>query len=240
MLFDVVYVSFASRSRRSRVPLMAAEIIVTGRAEVQVSPDVARVRIDIYGEGETREIAYADAAALSAAVDELLEARRDFLGSVTGTAVVVQPKTRWRKGESVRTGWRAARATTVEVQAFDELGGLLAEFAQVGASVAGPRWDVDADNAAYSQARAAAAADARARAAAYADGLGLTVGSVVWVSEPGLRRGGDGWSGELVAQSTRAGGHLDELQEPIIAVAPAELTVSAAVEVAFEFEVRAT
>jgi uncharacterized protein YggE len=219
---------------------MAAEIIVTGRAEVRVSPDVARVRMDIYAEGESREIAYAAAAALSTAVDEVLEARQDLLGSVTGTAMVVQPKTRWRKGESVRTGCRAARATTVEVQALDELGGLLAEFAQAGASVAGPWWDVDADNPAYSQARVAAAADARARAAAYAEGLALTVGSVVWVSEPGLRRGGDGWSGELVEQTARAGGHPDELQEATIAVAPAELTVSATVEVAFEFDVPAT
>jgi uncharacterized protein YggE len=155
----------------------------------------------------------------------------------------VQPKTRWRKGESVRTGWRAARATTVEVQALDDLGELLAELVGAGASVSGPWWDVDADNAAYSQARAAAAADARARAAAYAEGLGLTVGSVAWVSEPGLRRGsarGDAWSGERVALTAQSAGQLEEEQEAHIAVAPAELTVSAAVEVAFEFHVPAT
>lgn len=185
---------------------MVPEIIVKGTAELRVMPDFARVRIDVDGDGETREAAYAAAARPAGAVDTVLDACSDLLGGVTGAALVVQPKTRWRKGESVRTGWRAARSTTVEVIALGELGGLLGRLAAAEAAVAGPWWEIAPDNAAFAQVRTAAARDARGRAEAYATGLGLVVGEVAWSAEPGLRRGrvDEGWSegrGELMALS---------------------------------------
>ncbi len=68
----------------------------------------------------------------------------------------------------------------------------MAGVAEAGAEVTGPRWSLVPDNPAHEAARRAAASDARRRAEAYADALGLTLGPVAWVAEPGLRRPGPG------------------------------------------------
>lgn len=160
-------------------------------------PDVARVRVDVDGDGASQESAYAAAARPAAAVDAVPESCSHLLGSVIGAGLLLEPKTRWRHGESVRTGRRAARSTTVEVTVLEELGGLLSRLAGADASVAGPWWGIAPDNAAYAQVRTAAVRDARERAQACASGLGLAVGAVAWVAEPGLRPGAvhdDAWS----------------------------------------------
>ncbi|MGH9292695.1 MAG: SIMPL domain-containing protein, partial [Acidimicrobiales bacterium] len=84
------------------------------------------------------------------------------------------------------------------------------------------------------RARREAAADARRRAAEYATALGLELGPVAWIAEPGLRAGGGaphrvGWS--AVANFARAS--AAETDEPV-EIAPGEITVTAAVEVGFE------
>lgn len=49
-------------------------------------------------------------------------------------------------------------------------------------------WQLDPDNPVYTEARRLAAEDARRRADAYASALGLGIGAVEWLAEPGLRR----------------------------------------------------
>jgi len=178
---------------------MSTEIVVQGVAEVRVMPDHASVRVDVDGEGSSQEAAYEAARALADAVDAVLQARATALGRVVTAALVVQPKSRWRKGESVRTGWRASRTTMVEITALEEVGARLAALAQAGAALSGPWWQLAPANDAHDAVRTAAAQDAHRRAAAYADALGLDLGEVAWVAEPGLRRGSDpgaGWGDE--------------------------------------------
>lgn len=45
------------------------------------------------------------ASELATGVDEVLGRYQVEIDRATTAALVVQPKTRWRKGESVRTGW---------------------------------------------------------------------------------------------------------------------------------------
>jgi uncharacterized protein YggE len=216
---------------------VSAEIAVKGVSEVRVMPDHASVQVVVDGEGSSQEAAYEAAARLARAVDDVLEARASVLGRVVTAALVVQPKSRWRKGESVRTGWRAARSTLVEITATDQVGSVLGELAQAGGAIRGPWWELAPANPAHDAVRAAAAEDARRRADAYAAGLGLVVGAVAWVAEPGLRIGarGGGWGDELSAMSAAgAAGSMHE-EEPSIAVAPGEVTLTAAVEIGFEF-----
>lgn len=149
-------------------------------------------------------------------------------------ALIVQPRTRWRKGETVRTGWRAQRMSVIEIRALDRVGELAALFVGAGGSLSGPSWEMDRSNQAYGQARREAAADARRRAGDYAEAIAVKLGPVVWVAEPGLRLAGA--SGTGFAGVTRAARMAGGITEEPIEVAPEEITVRASVEVGFAID----
>jgi uncharacterized protein len=214
---------------------MTDGVIVRGSAEVRALPDRAIVQATIDGEGGTREDAYATAARLATAVDAVLVAYDAALDGTTTAALLVHPRTRWRRGETVRTGWRASRSSVLEVTDLARLGDLMAELATAGAALNGPTWQLDPDNAAHTAARRAAAQDARRRAEAYAGALGLQLGGVAWVAEPGLRRpGAEGVYGGAVPRGmAMAAGGVADRESEIIDVSVEEITVTAAVEVGF-------
>jgi uncharacterized protein YggE len=213
---------------------MDSEIVVRGTGQVRVLPDRAVLRVDVDGDGGTRDDAYRQAAASAAAVDDVVEAHRDRLARVVTAALAVQPKSRWRRGESIRTGWRASRTTLLDVTDFAGLGDLFAELAAAGGAVGGPTWHVDVTNAAHDEARRLAATDARRRADAYAGALALRVVGTAWVAEPGLRRGA-GDAGPPMVRAMALPGASGAPAEDVIDVAPEEVVVDAAVEVAFRF-----
>ena len=196
-------------------------------------PDRAVLTVTVEGEGAARDEAYETAARSAKAVDDVIDRLGDAVERVTHTALVVHPKTRWRKGETVRAGWRASRSTSLEVVDLAHLGDLIAEVAMSGGEISGPNWQIDADNPAYMLARRAAAQDARTRAQDYAEALGLELGTVRWVAEPGLRRGEyAGPVGGPVAYAAAAMSPASDDRE-VIDVSPGEMTVRLAVEVGF-------
>lgn len=216
---------------------MKREIVVQGRAEARVAPDRALVLVTAEADGGSRDDAYRAATTTATAVDAVLANHAAAIGRTASEALVVAPLTRWRKGEQIRTGWRASRVTRVEITGFTDVGPLLAELVGADASVVGPTWLVDEDNAAYDEVRAAAAADARRRADAYAAGLGLTVGGVNWVAEPGLRST-PGYGGVTTMFSAEGGLALSaqSLDEDVIDVRPADLDITSQVEVSFRID----
>jgi uncharacterized protein YggE len=119
---------------------------------------------------------------------------------------------------------------------FDQLGILIAELASAGASITGPSCQLDASNPVHGEVRRLAAEDAKRRAHDYATALGLEVGDIAWISEPGLRQPSEG------AQPMRAFGAAaapggSALAEEIIEVAHEEITAQASVEVGFAIRV---
>jgi uncharacterized protein YggE len=212
---------------------MDRQVVVRGAGQARSLPDRATVRITVDGDGDTRQRAYREAAEAAAAVDEVLTGFADALGRSMTTALIVQPRSRYRKGESVRTGWRALRTSMIEVTAFDQLGDLLSRLTEAGAQLDGPSWELDAGNAAYRQARRSAAEDARRRAEDYASALGLALDAIAWVAEPGLRETGSSFGGTAYMTAASAGPTASG--EPID-VSPDELTVQAVVEVGFSIK----
>jgi hypothetical protein len=209
------------------------EILVKGSGELRVAPDRAIVYLTVDADGSSREGAYEAGAESATRVDGVLAAHQSAIERTTTAALVVQPRTRWKKGEPVRSGWRAARCSTVEIVAFDQLGELLAELATAGATISGPAWLVDPANPAFLEVRSAAAADARRRAEAYASGLAMTLGAVRWMSEPGLREPAPvpgSFEMGRTAGFDAAGAASDD---QVIDVSPEELTISAEIEVSF-------
>jgi uncharacterized protein len=207
------------------------ELIVRGVGEVRAMPDLASLRVGVDGEGQSRDDAYRAASATAAAVDGVLSDYAASVGRVTTAALSVQPKTRWRKGETQRTGWQALRLSVVEISDTSQVGGLLSALAAAGASISGLSWSVAAANESYDLARQQARADARARAEQYAQALGVGLGPVAWAAEPGLRSTGhvDWMSAAPGARALSAGA----AEEPI-SVAPEEITIRAALEVAYQ------
>ncbi len=111
------------------------------------------------------------------------------------------------------------------------MGDLLAQIAAAGGAISGLMWELDPSNSAHDQARSQAGQDARRRAQSYADALGLRLGAVAWVAEPGLRSPGDHLPRSMAfAAAARAGG---EAADETIEVTPEEITITAAVEVGF-------
>ncbi len=194
-------------------------------------PDLASVRVAVDGESQTREDAYRLASITAASVDGVLANFEAAIDRVTTTALNVQPKTRWRKGESQRTGWQAFRASVVEINDTSRVAELLNALAGAGARIDELSWMVAPANESLALARQRAGADAKARAEQYAQALGVKLGPVAWAAEPGLRQADHrGWtSGPFdAALSASAGG----AEEPI-AVNPEEVTVRADLEVSY-------
>jgi uncharacterized protein YggE len=199
-------------------------------------PDRATVRVGVDGDGSSREVAYRAAAGLAAAVDGVLEAQSSAVERVTTTALIVQPTTRARKGETVRTGWRAYRSSVVEITALERVGELLALIVAAGGSVSGLSWELDSGHDAYDEARRRAAQDATRRAQQYASALGIKPGAVAWVAEPGLRTGGGATGPVFRAMAASASGLPGGMAEQLIDVPPEEITVRASVEVGFSIQ----
>jgi uncharacterized protein YggE len=90
-------------------------------------------------------------------------------------------------------------------------------------------------NPAYDQARRVAAEDARHRAESYAEALGLMVGPVAWVAEPGMRSEPRPPVpiARMAAAPLAAAGAASEAAEPTEDLSPSEMTIEVAVEVGF-------
>jgi uncharacterized protein YggE len=212
---------------------MEREIVVRGTGEARALPDQASLRVEVTADHKTQEEAHDARTKLAAAVDEVLDRQADAIARTTIASLVVQPRTRWHRGEDIRSGWRASRTSFVEVARLDALGEIMAGLVDAGAAVQGPQWSMAPTNPAYDQARAAAAQDARRRAQSYAAALGLSVGPVAWVAEPGLRRPpGPPVPVEVGVAPMAAAAVVATDAEPE-PVTPAELTVRVDVEVGF-------
>jgi len=115
---------------------------------------------------------------------------------------------------------------------LDALGVIMSEVVEAGASVTGPNWSMAATNIAYDLARRAAAEDARHRAIAYAETLGLSLGDVAWVAEPGMRSG----TPLVTASPVTMRAEMAPPAEPELLddLTPSEMTVEVSVEVGFD------
>jgi uncharacterized protein YggE len=217
---------------------MEREIVVRGTGEARALPDQASLRVEVIADRKTQDEAYEVRAKMAARVDNMLARHANAIARTTIASLVVQPRTRWHRGEDIRTGWRASRTSFIDVVVLDALGDLMASLVEAGASVQGPAWSMAGSNPAYDQARRSAAEDARRRGESYASALGLTLGPVSWVTEPGLRSGDQPppvpitpLDAEVQPRLARAAPYGTEGENENLS--PSEMTVVAHVEVGF-------
>jgi uncharacterized protein len=123
---------------------------------------------------------------------------------------------------------RAWNQVVVRVGDASVVGELIAGAVDRGAQVSGPASTIATNNPARVEACKEAALDARRRAQAYADALGVRVGALVAVRDPG--------TGNSAAAAPDADGAMDAGAVEALPVEAGEQFVTAAVEVEFQLE----
>ena len=130
-------------------------------------------------------------------------------------------------GRQQHRGFRATARTSLRLEDPAVVARVLREaVAEADARVDGPTWLVRPDNAAHLDAARAAAAAARGKAEAYAEALGVRLGALERVAEPGLGPPEPKPFMRAAAEAAPAE----------IGVEPGELLVSASVEVTYALE----
>lgn len=214
---------------------------VRGEAAREVEPDRLTVSFLLQTRADSPDAAFAELAGRSGALDRVLDAAGAAVIVRRPSSVAVAQDYDRRSGQP--RGYAATRTVTVEVRVDRAPGDLLRQAVDAaGASVQHTRWLVDDDNAAWAGVRAAAAEDARTRADVYARAVGMQLGVLDWVAEPGLgpRRGvlpaGGEFphaAGEEVRAMTAAGPGGGEGERLVLDLRPEPVTIRAAVETSY-------
>lgn len=161
-------------------------ISVQGEGEVKTKPDVATVSTGVTSEAPTAQDALnrnnAAMAAVIAAIKAAGVAEDDIQTSdfsVSPQYPVLQP------GQAPRiSGYQVSNQVTVRVKDLAKLGATLDALVRAGSNqINGIQFGIDDPKSVLDEARKKAVADAKARAEIYAAAAGVSVGSVVQISE---------------------------------------------------------
>jgi uncharacterized protein YggE len=204
-----------------------ATLTVRGQASVPGVPDEATIALELTALRPTADEAYRDVAERSAALGALCDELGIAATARTTAGLSVGPQVEYIDGREQHRGYRAANRMLVRLEDAALVARLLQEaVVRVEARADGPWWRIRPDNLVHAEARRLAAEDARGRADSYAAALGVRLGAIERVAEPG------------VAVEPRAAARALMVMDaaPAIAVEPGEQLVSAAVEVTFLLE----
>ena len=208
--------------------MIRADVVVRGDGQASAMPDLAVVWLTVEADADSGQEAYARASVACEAVDAVLADHADAIERLMTASLVLAPLSRYRQGA---WGYRARRTTSLDVTNFDALGRLLAQVVDAGGTPDGLSWQLRPSNPVFDEARCRAAEQARAKAETYASALGLHLGQVVWIADPGI---------QSAVTPTRPGRPERYLGPavPLAADMPMEvssgpMTVSAALEVGF-------
>lgn len=215
-------------------------ITVVGDATRWVAADHADVSFTIVRRSPDSAEALRAAATAYADLDGALTDHAEVVVRRTTTALSVQEITRWEDGRTLHEGFEARRTETARfspvIAGGAALRAVLDRVAEV--FVASPRFGLDPANAEHHAVRADAASAARAAAAAYASGLGLELGPVLFMREPGTAeptpRPIEGSTRRAMAMAADAGGGGGEAGTPtLVELTDEDVEVTASIEVVF-------
>lgn len=192
-------------------------------------PDQLEVALTVSAVEDSAASALTVAARLSGELVTVLSELAVPDGARSTSGLSVREEFERIEGRWARRGYRASNQVVVRLREPDRIGRLMSEaVARARARVDGPRWRFKPDNPARAEACRQAAADARRKAEAYAGALGLRLGDVLKVAEPGTDH--DPEAGLASALLRDAPGPTD------MQVRAGHLDVEATVEVTFALQ----
>jgi uncharacterized protein len=159
-------------------PPDAKSISVTGNGSIETVPDRATFSFTVTTQADTAKAALAKNGAAADAVAAALQGAK-----VQTSDVVLQPQ--MNDAGTAVLGYTASTTVTAETE-LAKAGPLVDAAVDAGATgVSGPSWSRSDYNVLYRQALQNAVADAKAKAQALADSGGLTLGSIMAMTEGG-------------------------------------------------------
>ncbi len=162
-------------------------ITVQGVGRITLTPDLATLSVGIQSQAPTAVAAQSQASAtmtkIIAAVKKAGVAEKDM----TSQWVSLQPQYAYSSGGTTPprvTGYQANQNLSVKVRDIKTSGAVIDAAVSAGATqVGGISFSVSDPTAATAQARDAAMADAKKRATALAQAAGVSLGSVIFITE---------------------------------------------------------
>ncbi len=162
-------------------------ITVQGVGKVTLTPDLATISVGIQSQAPTARAAQ---SAASAAMTRIIAAAKKAGVAEVDMAsqwVSLQPQYAYSSNGTTPpkvTGYQANQALAIKVRKIDTTGAVIDAAVGAGATqVSGISFSVADPTAATAQARTAAMADARKRASALAQAAGVSLGSLLMVTE---------------------------------------------------------
>ena len=212
-------------------------VTVRGQALVPGEPDEAHVFLEIKAVEKSPQKAMADASARSERLQSIFE-DLDIPPLARATSgISVGEEAEWSSGKRKHLGYHAVNRVSVRLDDAGKIATLIAEATErCEATVRGPSWEIALANPARVEAFRAAAEDARRKAAAYASALGVTLGDVLSVIEPGLAVRTHQRHEITPALPAMAAPQAASAPAPDIQVDAGALDIPAAVEVTFALE----
>lgn len=212
---------------------------VRGSASRWVAADHAEVTFTVRRRHQTSARAVALASEAYAILDATLVGAGDVVDRRTTVALTVRPIHRHdpETGRTVRDGFEAARAETVRFAPPADAGEVLRAIAIAVSDlgIAGPRYGLRGDHPVRDQVRAAAAADAHRVATSYASGLGLSLGRVHRLAEPGVGgRDGGGPAPPTMLRAAAVGDGDDGDATVLVELTSQDVEVTATIELEVE------
>lgn len=212
-------------------------ITVVGEASRWAPADHADVSFTIARRSTDSAEALRAAGEAYTALDGVLVNHRDVVVHRITTALGVREVTRWDEGRTIHEGFEAGRTETVRFAPVaggsQVLQAVLAGVAELFVSAA--EFGLAPTNPVHHDVRADAASAARSGAEAYAAGLGLTLGGVLSLHEPGtVNLSADPFeSGPVLRMATAMGAGGDERVPTLAELTDEDVEVQARIVVAF-------
>jgi uncharacterized protein len=231
VLLAPVLVACSSRAfAQTPTPASASPrtISVTGKGEVPLTPDIARITIGVRTQGVDVAEAVASnntqAQEVVEALQEMGVAERDIQTSNFS----IYPQQQYdERGQVIDTTFVVENTVYVTVRELESLGDLLDVAVGRGAnSIYGIQFDVEEKGGAVSEARQVAVEDARAQAQELAEAAGVQLGDIQSISAissyPGPIFDGRGAAAEQAAST--------------VPISPGQLIITAEVSVVYEIQ----
>lgn len=212
-------------------------ILVRGTASTTCPADRGILTITARVKQSTPADAERALAEQTTAVDSVLDRFAAIIATRMSEHLSIRPNTYWHPetGRNVVDGHIGERGVRVTISDPAQAGTLVrALYDAAGVEVGGPDWELAEDNPVHGKIRRAAARDAKNRADQYADGLGLSVGSVASVTEPGLNPEPRPMGRAMAMHSMAADAEMSAA--PTVDLGSAEIRVSTSIDVGFRIE----
>jgi uncharacterized protein YggE len=169
---------------------MSATITVSGVAVVPAQPDEVAIGISLSHLAATPDAAISEVASRSQQLEAIFDEMGIGRDRWTTSGVSVNEEREWDGQRQVHRGYKAGTRVQLRVADAQLIGRVMHESVRrCQALIDGPTWVIAPTNPAHNEARRFAAQAARAKAETYASALGIRLGSILTVTEPGLNSG---------------------------------------------------